>query len=69
MEDTGSGIPDAVLDRIFEPFFSTKAPGLGTGLGLGSVRAVVEGLKGEIQLRTKAGEGTCFTIWLPTVEV
>ncbi len=68
VEDSGSGIPDAVIGRIFEPFFSTKAPGLGTGLGLGSVRAVVEGLKGEIQLRTKAGEGTCFSIWLPTVE-
>ncbi|HJV90076.1 MAG TPA: ATP-binding protein [Holophagaceae bacterium] len=65
VEDTGSGIPDAVLQRIFEPFFTTKAPGQGTGLGLGSVKAVVESLGGEIQLRTKAGEGTCFSIWLP----
>ncbi|HJV23674.1 MAG TPA: ATP-binding protein [Holophagaceae bacterium] len=65
VEDTGSGIPDAVLQHIFEPFFTTKAPGQGTGLGLGSVKAVVEGLGGEIQLRTKAGEGTRFSIWLP----
>lgn len=68
VEDTGSGIPDAVLDRIYEPFYSTKGPGQGTGLGLGSVKAVVEGLGGEIQLRTKVGEGTCFTIWLPLAD-
>lgn len=65
--DTGSGIPDDVLQRIFEPFFTTKAPGQGTGLGLGSVKAVVEGLGGELSLRTQVGHGTCFTIWLPGV--
>ncbi len=66
VEDTGSGIPDEVLYRIFEPFFTTKAPGQGTGLGLGSVKAVVEGLGGELTLRTQVGQGTCFTIWLPS---
>jgi signal transduction histidine kinase len=68
VSDTGSGIPDEVLQRIFEPFFTTKAPGQGTGLGLGSVKAVVEGLGGELSLRTQVGQGTCFTIWLPSPE-
>jgi signal transduction histidine kinase len=65
VEDDGSGIPPDVLARIFEPFFTTKAPGKGTGLGLGSVKAVVEGLGGSLQVRTAPGQGSCFTLRLP----
>jgi signal transduction histidine kinase len=66
--DTGVGIPLENLERIFEPFFSTKAAGTGTGLGLGSVKAVVENLGGRIRVQSSLGEGSCFTVHLSRVE-
>jgi signal transduction histidine kinase len=65
--DSGTGIPPEHLARIFEPFFSTKAAGKGTGLGLGSVKAVVENLGGSIQVDSVPGQGSRFRARLPQV--
>lgn len=65
VQDTGSGIPDTVMARLFEPFLTTKPPGKGTGLGLSSVQAVVEHLGGTINVRSSPQEGTTFTVRLP----
>src|SRR5882672_6810168 len=65
IKDTGTGIPPAVLERIFDPFFTTKAVGEGTGLGLSLVHGIVTDLGGAIDVKTAAGHGTSFEIWLP----
>jgi two-component system cell cycle sensor histidine kinase/response regulator CckA len=65
VRDSGEGIPDDVLPHIFEPFFTTKDPGRGTGLGLATVRAIVEQHHGWIELTTRAGEGTTFRVAFP----
>jgi signal transduction histidine kinase len=65
--DSGTGIPSEHLARIFEPFFSTKEVGKGTGLGLGSVKAVVENLGGTIQVDSVVGQGSRFSANLPRV--
>lgn len=62
--DTGRGIPEAARDRIFEPFFSTKPPGRGTGLGLFLAAEIARGAGGEITFRTGEG-GTTFRVALP----
>lgn len=64
--DTGQGIPEARLDRIFLPFHSTKPQG--TGLGLPLVARVVQAHGGGISVRSRVGEGTTFQLWLPTAE-
>ena len=64
--DNGSGIPQKVLDKIFQPFFTTKPTGQGTGLGLSlSYDIVTKGHGGELKAATKEGEGSRFTIILP----
>jgi two-component system NtrC family sensor kinase len=63
--DDGCGIPEEDLDRVFEPFFSTKANRGGTGLGLSITSGLVEELGGRISVRSKVGEGTSFIILLP----
>jgi PAS domain S-box-containing protein len=65
VQDTGVGIPAAVLERIFDPFFTTKDVGEGTGLGLSLVHGIVTDLGGAIDVKTTAGHGTSFEIWLP----
>lgn len=65
--DTGSGIAPEHLGRIFEPFFTTKGKGKGTGMGLAAVYNAVRQNDGAINVRSKAGEGTAFTIHLPRV--
>ncbi|MBA4107976.1 MAG: hypothetical protein C0487_00055 [Leptothrix sp. (in: Bacteria)] len=67
--DTGAGIPEAIRDRIFEPFFSTKAPGEGTGLGLSQVYGFCVQAKGEVLVRSKLGEGTTMLMRLPVEHV
>ena len=63
--DTGTGIPPEVLEHIWEPFFTTKGSGKGTGLGLGTVRGIVSSHHGFIELRTKVGRGSAFRVFLP----
>jgi PAS domain S-box-containing protein len=65
IQDTGTGIPAALLERIFDPFFTTKGIGEGTGLGLSLVHGIVTDLGGGIDVKTTAGNGTSFEIWLP----
>jgi signal transduction histidine kinase len=63
--DTGMGMPDAVVRRIFEPWFSTKGKGKGTGLGLAMVKKLVMQHGGGITVASTPGKGTTFTIYLP----
>ena len=63
--DNGRGIPDKIKDKIFQPFFTTKPTGQGTGLGLSLSYDIVKAHGGEIKLESKAGEGTEFVILLP----
>jgi two-component system NtrC family sensor kinase len=66
VRDNGSGIPDAIKDKIMQPFFTTKPAGEGTGLGLSlSYDIIVKAHKGHINIESKEGEGTAFIITLP----
>jgi signal transduction histidine kinase len=65
VKDNGNGIPQKVLDKIFQPFFTTKPTGQGTGLGLSLSYDIVKAHSGEIKVNTKEREGTEFTIVLP----
>ncbi len=65
IRDTGSGIPEKNLKRIFDPFFTSKPVGHGTGLGLSLSYSIIEKHKGRIEVDSTLGQGTEFTIWLP----
>ncbi|MGY1411137.1 MULTISPECIES: sensor histidine kinase [unclassified Luteimonas] len=65
LEDTGQGIPEALRARIFEPFYTTKPAGSGTGLGLALVRDMIRSARGEIGVESEPGRGTRFRIELP----
>ncbi|MBL7738891.1 MAG: two-component sensor histidine kinase [Chitinophagaceae bacterium] len=65
VKDNGAGIPQKVLDKIFQPFFTTKPTGQGTGLGLSLSYDIIKTHSGEVKVETKEGEGTTFIIELP----
>lgn len=65
VRDTGSGIPEDVLDQVFDPFFTTKGVEEGTGLGLSICREIMRGFGGRIDVESTVGKGTCFSIRLP----
>lgn len=66
--DNGTGIPRDNLERIFNPFYTTKAPGKGTGLGLSVCYGIITSLGGEISVQSETGKGTTFVIVLPATD-
>lgn len=68
VEDDGPGIPEAISKDIFEPLFTTKPAGKGTGLGLFLVRKLVADIKGQIHFTTSKGKGTKFTVVMPNLK-
>ena len=68
VSDNGQGIDHEAIDKIFDPYFTTKGQGEGTGLGLSMVHGIVEKYEGKIFVDSKLGHGTVFTIYLPTVK-
>ena len=67
VKDNGNGIPQKILDKIFQPFFTTKPTGQGTGLGLSLAYDIIKAHGGELKVESKEGEGSEFIIQLLTV--
>jgi len=67
IEDTGIGMDDAVISRIFEPYFTTKELGKGTGLGLSVVYGIVTDLEGELAVKSVKGKGSVFSVFIPAI--
>ena len=68
ISDTGSGIPQEDLHKLFDPFYTTKDPGKGTGLGLAVSLGIVQRHGGTITVKSELGKGTSFRVWLPLDE-
>ena len=68
VRDTGPGIDPAIIDRIFDPYFTTKEAGKGTGMGLAVVKGIVESHKGAVTVTTRPGSGATFTVYLPITD-
>ncbi|MFQ5572563.1 MAG: sensor histidine kinase, partial [Rhodothermales bacterium] len=68
ISDTGKGIPPENLEKLFNPFFTTKAIGEGTGLGLSISYGIIQKHHGRIEVESEVGRGTTFTIYLPITE-
>jgi PAS domain S-box-containing protein len=68
VRDDGSGIPADIRERIFDPYFTTKTKGVGTGLGLAVVHGIVQKAGGAIQVESRVGQGSAFHVYLPKVE-
>lgn len=67
VSDTGVGIPEELMDKIFDPYFTTKEPGKGTGLGLAVVYGIVQEHRGDIKIYSEIGKGTTFNVYLPLI--
>ncbi|HNW99887.1 MAG TPA: PAS domain S-box protein [Candidatus Cloacimonadota bacterium] len=67
--DTGSGIPQSVIEKIFDPYFTTKPPSEGNGLGLSNVNNIIRSHSGSIRVDSVEGKGTTFTLLFPRLEV
>jgi two-component system, NtrC family, sensor kinase len=67
VKDNGNGIPKDIVDKVFQPFFTTKPTGQGTGLGLSLAYDIIKAHGGQIKVETKQGEGSEFMIQLPIV--
>lgn len=65
IRDTGAGMPEAMIQRVFDPFFSTKPVGTGTGLGLSISHGIITRMGGDISVESAVGRGTCFRVRLP----
>jgi CheY-like chemotaxis protein len=68
VRDSGPGIDPAIIHRIFDPYFSTKEKGKGTGLGLAVVHGIVKSHRGAIQVLSRLGEGATFDVYFPMVQ-
>jgi PAS domain S-box-containing protein len=68
VRDTGAGIPETILNKIFDPYFTTKAPGEGTGLGLAVVDGIIKKMGGHIDIQSEPERGTAFSVYLPEHE-
>jgi signal transduction histidine kinase len=69
VSDTGPGIPAEVLPKIFQPYFTTKGPRQGTGLGLNIVQRLIKEGNGALHCHTQIGAGTTFTVYLAAAEL
>ncbi len=67
VSDNGNGIPQNIINKIFQPFFTTKPTGQGTGLGLSLSYDIVKAHSGELKVETNEGEGSVFIIQLPMI--
>ena len=68
VRDTGYGIESKILDRIFDPYFTTKEIGKGTGMGLALVHSIVKNHGGKITVQSEKGKGAAFLVWLPLIQ-
>jgi signal transduction histidine kinase len=68
ISDTGHGIPEEIIKRIFDPYFTTKEPGKGTGMGLAVVHGIIKNHGGAIKVESAVGKGTVFTIIMPVID-
>jgi PAS domain S-box-containing protein len=68
VRDTGPGIPEELLEKIFEPYFTTKSKGEGTGLGLALVQSIALDFGGDVMVFSELGKGAAFQVWLPVLQ-